>query len=131
MQGCYSALHSRWVCAWSRAGLLNHPIHPTLDDVVLCVTPAASGVAERRLAWLQEGKIPKLEAILAESESEEEPDAVIELPANKIKLMVGAGGERIKLIQRKSKCRIQARPRAASGVTQCADGMTRKISAGR
>lgn len=94
--------------------------------MVLYVTPAASGVAEHRLAWLQEGKIPKLEAILAESESEEEPDAVIELPANKIKLMVGAGGERIKLIQRKSKCRIQARPRTASGVTQCADGMTRK-----
>ncbi len=101
-----------------------------LQQVALLSMPAASGVAEHRLAWLQEGKIPKLEAILAESESEEEPDAVIELPANKIKLMVGAGGERIKLIQRKSKCRIQARPRTASGVTQCADGMTRKISAG-
>ena len=58
----------------------------------------------------QEGKIPKLEAILDESESEEEPDATLEIPANKIKLMVGPGGERIKLIQRKSKCRIQARP---------------------
>lgn len=58
---------------------------------------------------MQDGKIPKLDAILAESESEEEPDMVIEVPANKVKLMVGPGGERIKLIQRKSKCRVQAR----------------------
>ncbi|KAK9835168.1 hypothetical protein WJX81_002811 [Elliptochloris bilobata] len=68
--------------------------------------------AEQRRKRLQDradGKIPKLEAILAESESEEEPDAVVEIPANKIKLMVGPGGERIKLIQRKSKCRIQVK----------------------
>jgi hypothetical protein len=38
---------------------------------------------------------------------------VIEVPANKVKLMVGPGGERIKLIQRKSKCRVQARARPA------------------
>jgi len=62
---------------------------------------------------VQDGKIPKLDAILAESESEEEPDMVIEVPANKVKLMVGPGGERIKLIQRKSKCRVQARRRPA------------------
>lgn len=96
----------------------------TLHCQPLHVTAEAGGLAQNWLAWPQEGKIPKLEAILAESESEEEPDAVIELPANKIKLMVGAGGERIKLIQRKSKCRIQARPRTASGVAHCTSGMT-------
>ena len=70
---------------------------------------SAAGVRRR-----QEGKIPKLDAILAlESESEEEPDVVIEVPANKVKLMVGPGGERIKLIQRKSKARIQVRLRPA------------------
>jgi hypothetical protein len=31
----------------------------------------------------------------------------IEVPANKVKLVIGAGGEKIKWIQRKSKCRVQ------------------------
>ena len=64
------------------------------------------------LLALQEGKpIPKLSAILEDSDSEEEPDAVVEINANKVKLVVGPGGERIKLIQKKSKARLQVRTR--------------------
>ena len=44
------------------------------------------------------------------SEDEEDiPDEVIEVPTTKVKLIVGQGGENIKLIQKKSKCRLQAR----------------------
>ena len=55
----------------------------------------------------QNGQIPKLSAIVEDSDSEEEPDAVVHIPINKVKLVVGAGGEKIKHIQRKSKCRLQ------------------------
>jgi hypothetical protein len=33
----------------------------------------------------------------------------LQVPAHKVKLFVGAGGEKIKWIQRKSKCRVQVR----------------------
>ena len=56
---------------------------------------------------MQNGQIPKLSAIVEDSDSEEEPDAVVNIPINKVKLVVGAGGEKIKYIQRKSKCRLQ------------------------
>ncbi len=32
---------------------------------------------------------------------------MLQVPAHKVKLFVGAGGEKIKWIQRKSKCRVQ------------------------
>lgn len=58
---------------------------------------------------MQEGKVPKLEKILEDSDSEEEaPDVELQIPAHKVKLIIGAGGEKIKWIQRKTKCRIQA-----------------------
>lgn len=56
---------------------------------------------------MQEGKIPKLDEILDDSEEEPEPDAVIEIPLKKVKLVVGPGGEKIKLIEKKSKARLQ------------------------
>lgn len=57
---------------------------------------------------MQEGKVPKLEKILEDSDSEEEaPDVELQIPAHKVKLIIGAGGEKIKWIQRKTKCRIQ------------------------
>ena len=37
------------------------------------------------------------------------PCHVPQVPAHKVKLFVGAGGEKIKWIQRKSKCRVQVR----------------------
>lgn len=40
-------------------------------------------------------------------EEEEKPDEVIEVPTTKVKLIVGQGGETIKFIQKKSKCRLQ------------------------
>ena len=62
-------------------------------------------------ACLQNGKqstIPSLDELLApDSDSEEEPDLELQLPANKVKYMVGQGGDKIKYIQRKTKCRIQ------------------------
>lgn len=33
--------------------------------------------------------------------------AAVQIPAHKVKLVVGAGGEKIKFIQKKTKCRIQ------------------------
>lgn len=41
------------------------------------------------------------------SESEEEADVEIQIPEHKVKLIIGAGGDKIKHIQRKSKCRVQ------------------------
>ncbi|KAL3162884.1 hypothetical protein ABBQ32_009333 [Trebouxia sp. C0010 RCD-2024] len=62
---------------------------------------------------LADGKkpvVPKFDELLApDSDSEEEPDLVLQLPANKVKYMVGQGGDKIKYIQRKTKCRIQVR----------------------
>lgn len=62
---------------------------------------------------LQDGQkpaIPKLDELLApDTDSEEEPDLEMQLPANKVKYMVGQGGDKIKYIQRKTKCRIQVR----------------------
>ena len=56
---------------------------------------------------MQEGKkLPKLTDIL-ESDDEPEPDVVLEVPLKKVKLVVGPGGERIKVIERKSKARLQ------------------------
>lgn len=63
------------------------------------------------LLLLQEGKTdvaPKLDTLLApDTDSEEEPDVELQIPANKIKYMVGQGGDKIKYIQRKTKCRVQ------------------------
>ena len=60
---------------------------------------------------MQDGKkpaVPKLDELLApDSDSEEEPEVELQLPANKVKYMVGQGGDKIKYIQRKTKCRIQ------------------------
>ena len=56
---------------------------------------------------MQEGKIPKLAAILEDSDEEEQPDIEIQIPEHKVKLVVGPGGEKIKFIQKKSKCRLQ------------------------
>ena len=51
---------------------------------------------------------PALAELLADDDGEEEkPTEVIVVPTNKVKLIVGAGGENIKLIQRKSKARLQ------------------------
>lgn len=52
--------------------------------------------------------LPSLKA-LVESDSEEEPDLEIKIPSNKVKLVIGAGGEKIKEIQKKSKARIQVK----------------------
>ena len=66
------------------------------------------------LGHAQEGKkdaIPKLDTLLApDTDSEEEPDLVLQIPANKVKYMVGQGGDKIKYIQRKTKCRVQVIP---------------------
>ena len=57
---------------------------------------------------MQDGKkLPKLTDIL-ESDEEPEPDMVLEVPLRKVKLVVGPGGDRIRLIERKSKARLQA-----------------------
>jgi hypothetical protein len=58
----------------------------------------------------QEGKVPKLDKILDDSDDEVVPDKEIQVPEHKVKLIVGAGGEKIKFIQKKSKCQVQVTP---------------------
>jgi len=61
---------------------------------------AASGVAAA----------PRAGAAVAEEEEdadEEQPELVIQVLTSKVKLLVGAGGENIKAIAKKSKCRLQ------------------------
>ncbi|KAH7615996.1 hypothetical protein Ndes2526B_g09309 [Nannochloris sp. 'desiccata'] len=54
------------------------------------------------------GRIPKaLQDLIADEDEEERPDEIIEIPANKLKLVIGPGGDKIKEIERRSKCRIQ------------------------
>lgn len=81
---------------------------------------------------LQDGKkaaVPKLDELLApDSDSEEEPDVELQLPANKVKYMVGQGGDKIKYIQRKTKCRIQVR--ALSERSICAYACTIDVMVG-
>ena len=81
---------------------------------------------------LQDGKkaaVPKLDELLApDSDSEEEPDVELQLPANKVKYMVGQGGDKIKYIQRKTKCRIQVR--ALSECSICAYACTIDVMVG-
>eukprot|EP01026_Neomeris_dumetosa_P048346 TRINITY_DN4181_c0_g1_i2.p1 TRINITY_DN4181_c0_g1~~TRINITY_DN4181_c0_g1_i2.p1 ORF type:complete len:400 (-),score=81.53 TRINITY_DN4181_c0_g1_i2:459-1571(-) len=49
-------------------------------------------------------KIPKY---LQESDSDEEADLEMEIPMNKVKLLIGPGGTKIQEIQKKARCRIQ------------------------
>jgi transcription antitermination factor NusA-like protein len=57
---------------------------------------------------LKAGKVPSAAKHLEEHEEAEEVAALeFEVPRHKVKLIIGAGGERIKLIQRKTKTRIQ------------------------
>lgn len=55
----------------------------------------------------------KTAPVVDDSDSEDEPDVTIKVPAHKVKLIIGAGGEKIKWIQRKSKARVQV---CSSGV---------------
>lgn len=48
-------------------------------------------------------------AMLDDVDDEEKPDEEIEVPDNKVKLIIGAGGENIKKIQKKSKARLQVK----------------------
>lgn len=62
------------------------------------------------------GKIPKvLQDILQdEDDQEESPDMEVEIPSNKLKLVIGQGGEKIKWIEKRTKCRIQRTKDAAT-----------------
>jgi hypothetical protein len=53
------------------------------------------------------GKLPKSIQELIEDDEEPKPDMELQIPENKLKLVIGPGGERIKMIERQSKCRIQ------------------------
>lgn len=57
--------------------------------------------------YLQKGKLPKSLEDLIKEDDEDTPDMEVKIPANKLKLVIGAGGEKIKFIERKSKARIQ------------------------
>ena len=68
-----------------------------------------------RVRRSQGGRLPKaLEELIGE-EAEEAADVEIQIPAHKVKLVVGAGGEKIKFIQKKTKCRIQVRVPGCGG----------------
>ena len=78
--------------------------------------------------------MPKLDDILKDKEEEEEvPDVEIKIPANKVKYMVGQGGEKIKWIQRKSKARVQVSPRLGAAdclAMVCSDGQGKGVAGG-
>lgn len=59
------------------------------------------------LESIKAGKDPTAACTIEDEEPEAVPDLEIQVPKHKVKLIVGAGGERIKSIQRKSKTRIQ------------------------
>jgi polyribonucleotide nucleotidyltransferase len=62
------------------------------------------------LAQLEAGKVPKVDKdVVSDEEPEETPALEFEVPRHKVKLIIGAGGERIKQIQRKTRTRIQVR----------------------
>lgn len=56
---------------------------------------------------MQKGNIPKSLRELIEEDVEEKADMEIDIPSNKLKLVIGPGGERIKAIEKQSRCRIQ------------------------
>lgn len=69
----------------------------------------------QRQADLEAGRVAKADKLLdLDEEPEEAPTLEFTIPEHKVKLIIGAGGERIKQIQRKSSTRIQVR--AALGV---------------
>lgn len=59
------------------------------------------------LEKIKAGEDPRVSCAIEDEEAEAVPDLEIRVPKHKVKLIVGAGGERIKSIQRKSKTRIQ------------------------
>ena len=57
--------------------------------------------------------MPKAFQELIADDDEEKPDLELEIPSNKLKLVIGPGGETIKQIEKRSKCRIQHSKAAA------------------
>jgi len=56
---------------------------------------------------LEKGKLPKSLEDLIKDEEEERPDMEVQIPSNKLKLVIGPGGETIKSIEKRSRCKIQ------------------------
>lgn len=56
---------------------------------------------------MQKGNLSKSLRELIEDDVEPKADMEIEIPANKLKSVIGPGGETIKMIERRTKCRIQ------------------------
>ena len=71
----------------------------------------SKNISDTLFFLIQEGKkVPKLDKILEEeSDEDDNPDQEIQIQEHKVKLVVGPGGEKIKFIQRKSKCRLQVK----------------------
>lgn len=56
---------------------------------------------------MQKGNLSRSLRELIEDDVEPKADMEIEIPANKLKSVIGPGGETIKMIEKKTKCRIQ------------------------
>jgi hypothetical protein len=70
------------------------------------------------LESIKAGKVPSVPAAVSDEEAEEPPDLEIQVPKHKVKLIIGAGGERIKAIQRKTRTRIQVSRQIHSRIAQ-------------
>jgi len=71
---------------------------------------AVTRVSIHRAKELAEGAVKKtVDDDDDDSDKEPEPDAVVTIPTNKVKLLVGKGGETIGFIQKKSKARLQVK----------------------
>ena len=94
---------------------LLHPSWQALecDLGTVCMQVRKRELEEKKKVYesLQKGKpVVAAAGCLDEEEDEEaEPDLEIEVPKHKVKLIIGAGGENIKQIQRRTKTRIQVR----------------------
>ena len=102
---CSHILHFRlFICAMQHL-TRSHVLH------TICELQAKRREAEERRKMLEDLAAGRKTAAAKVLDEEEEPDEVptleFEVPQHKVKLIIGAGGERIKQIQRKTHTRIQ------------------------
>lgn len=95
--------------------------HHVDPEVASLAAQDAARVAAERAALAEEmaragagGALPRSLASILEEEEEERPDMELVVPTHKMKLVVGPGGETIRAIQKRTKCRIQHRKTEAA-----------------
>lgn len=100
-------------CCWSHHRVKCQMWHPSRCELVAWVQVRQRELEEKKKVFesLQKGKpvVPGAGCLEEEEDEEAEPDLVVEVPKHKVKLIIGAGGENIKQVQRRTHTRIQVR----------------------